>query len=100
MEIFWRLSKDFMGEVKLIYRSWRRLGGSVWTLRPGWEAIAREIPATLRELVMQRQAQRSPTEQRLLEVASVAGLEGAAASIAAGLAAEVLETETWCEELA
>ncbi|HXH09323.1 MAG TPA: hypothetical protein VNP04_06110 [Alphaproteobacteria bacterium] len=49
---------------------------------------------------MQRQAQRSPTEQRLLEVASVAGLEGSTASIAAGLAAEVLETETWCEELA
>lgn len=71
-----------------------------WTLRPGWEAIAQEIPATLRELVMQRQARLSPTEQRLLEVASVAGLEWSAASIAAGLVAEVVETEVWCEELA
>jgi predicted ATPase len=70
-----------------------------WTLRPGWEAIAREIPATLRELVTQRQARLRPTEQRLLEVASVARLECSAASIAAGLAAEVVEAEAWCEEL-
>jgi DNA-binding winged helix-turn-helix (wHTH) protein/predicted ATPase len=70
-----------------------------WTLRSGWEAIAREIPATLRELVTQRQARLGPTEQRLLEVASVSGLEFSAASIAAGLDAEVVEAETWCEEL-
>ena len=71
-----------------------------WTLRPGWEAIAQEIPATLRELVTQRQARLNPTEQRLLEVASVSGLEFSAASVAAGMATEVVETETWCEELA
>jgi DNA-binding winged helix-turn-helix (wHTH) protein/predicted ATPase len=70
-----------------------------WTLRPGWEAITQEIPATLRELVIQRQARLNPTEQRLLEVASVSGLEFSAASIAAGMATEVVETETWCEEL-
>jgi DNA-binding winged helix-turn-helix (wHTH) protein/predicted ATPase len=70
-----------------------------WTLRSGWEAIAREIPATLRELVIQRQARLGPTEQRLLEVASVSGLEFSAASIAAGLGAKVVEAETWCEEL-
>ena len=71
-----------------------------WTLRPGWEAIAQEIPATLRELVTQRQARLNPTDQRLLEVASVSGLEFSAASVAAGMATEVVETETWCEELA
>jgi predicted ATPase len=70
-----------------------------WTLRTGWEAIAREIPSTLRELVTQRQARLNPTEQRLLEVASVSGLEFSAASVAAGLAAEEVETEAWCEEL-
>ena len=70
-----------------------------WTLRTGWEAIAREIPATLRELVTQRQARLSPTEQRLLEVASVAGLEFSATSVAAGLMAAVVETEARCEEL-
>jgi predicted ATPase len=70
-----------------------------WILRPGWEAIVREIPATLRELVTQRQARLNPTEQRLLEVASVSGLEFSAASVAAGLAVEVVEAETWCEEL-
>jgi DNA-binding winged helix-turn-helix (wHTH) protein/predicted ATPase len=79
---------------------WLHQQGEQWTLRAGWEAIAQEIPATLRELVMQRQAQLSPSEQRLLEVASVAGLECSAASIAAGLEAEVVETEAWCEELA
>ncbi|HSF30145.1 MAG TPA: AAA family ATPase [Candidatus Tectomicrobia bacterium] len=70
-----------------------------WTLRSGWEAIAREIPATLRELVTQRQARLESTEQRLLDVASVSGLEFSAASIAAGLATEVIEAETWCEDL-
>jgi predicted ATPase len=70
-----------------------------WILRTGWETIAGEIPATLRELVTQRQARLSPTEQRLLEVASVAGLEFSAASVAAGLTADVVETETRCEEL-
>jgi hypothetical protein len=32
-------------------------------------------------------------------VASVAGLEFSATSVAAGLAADVVETEMWCEEL-
>ena len=63
-----------------------------WILRPGWEAIAQEIPATLRELVTQRQTRLNATEQRLLEVASVSGLEFSAPSVAAGLAAEVVET--------
>ncbi|MGH8066215.1 MAG: AAA family ATPase [Candidatus Entotheonellia bacterium] len=76
-----------------IAHGWLSQQHGQWTLRTGWEAIAREIPATLRELVTQRQARLGPTEQRLLEVASVAGLEFSAASIAAGLAAEVVETE-------
>jgi predicted ATPase len=82
-----------------IAQGWLSQLGQQCILRPGWEMIAREIPVTLRELVTQRQAQLGQREQRLLEVASIAGLEWSAASIAAGLAAEVMETEDWCEEL-
>ena len=80
-------------------QGWLSQQHGAWILRPGWEDIAQEIPATLRELVTQRQTRLNATEQRLLEVASVSGLEFSAPSVAAGLATEVIETESWCEEL-
>ena len=80
-------------------QGWLSQQHGAWNLRPGLEDIAQEIPATLRELVTQRQTRLNATEQRLLEVASVSGLEFSAPSVAAGLATEVIETESWCEEL-
>lgn len=41
----------------------------------------------------------SPEEQRVLEAASVAGVEYSAAAVAAALAAELAAVETWCEGL-
>jgi DNA-binding winged helix-turn-helix (wHTH) protein/predicted ATPase len=82
-----------------IAHEWLSQQHGQWTLRQGWEAIVREVPATLRELVTQREARLAPGEQQLLEVASVTGLEFSAASIAAGFDADVVETETRCEAL-
>ena len=51
-------------------------------------------------MIEQQLAQLSPEEQRLLEVASVAGAEFSAAAVAAGLATAVQEVEEQCVGLA
>ena len=64
------------------------------------KAISEGIPDTLRHLI-ERQLERLPEpEQRLLEVASVAGVEFAAAEAAAGLLTEQDNVEATCERLA
>src|SRR5262249_9165146 len=55
------------------------------------------IPATLREMIALQCARLAPLEQRLLAVASVAGVEFAAAAVAAGLEDEVARVEAHCE---
>ncbi len=83
-----------------VTQGWLYQQAGQWVLHTGWEKMEQEIPATLREVIIQRRALLNPTEQRLLEVASVAGMEFSAASVAAGLASDVVETEEWCEALA
>lgn len=61
----------------------------------GLEAIATAIPTTLRQLIEQQQEQLSAAERRLLEAASVAGLEWSAAAVAAAVG----EAQVWVEEL-
>src|SRR5262249_4354963 len=64
------------------------------------KVISESIPDTLRHLI-ERQLERLPEpEQRLLEVASVAGVEFAAAEAAAGLLTEQDTIEAICERLA
>jgi DNA-binding winged helix-turn-helix (wHTH) protein/tetratricopeptide (TPR) repeat protein len=75
-----------------------RAGG--WEVRAGIEAAAQEVPRTLQELVEQQFQQLGAEEQRLLEAASVVGLEGSAAAVAAGLSEDVTVTEERCAVLA
>ncbi|MGE0684703.1 MAG: AAA family ATPase, partial [Candidatus Binatia bacterium] len=64
------------------------------------KVISEGIPDTLRQLV-ERQLERLPeAERRLLEVASTAGVEFAAAEVAAGLLTEQDNIEATCERLA
>ena len=72
-----------------------------WTLRADTaEALCESVPDSLRQLI-DRQLERLPgPEQRLLEVASVAGVEFAAAEVAAGLPTDSEEVEAQCERLA
>lgn len=64
------------------------------------KALSEGTPDSLRQLI-ERQLERLPEpERRLLEVASVAGLEFAAAEAAAGLLAEQDDIEALCERLA
>jgi DNA-binding winged helix-turn-helix (wHTH) protein/tetratricopeptide (TPR) repeat protein len=70
-----------------------------WMLRPGWEVHEVDVPEGLRPLLEQR-LENVPVElQQVLEVASVVGVEFAAAAVAAGLGAELAQTEEQCEAL-
>ena len=59
-----------------------------WTVQGDIEALALEVPESLRQLLEQQIARLPPEVQRVLEVASVAGVEFVAAAVAAGLEAE------------
>jgi DNA-binding winged helix-turn-helix (wHTH) protein/tetratricopeptide (TPR) repeat protein len=71
-----------------------------WILERGVEAISTLVPATLRTLIEHQLAQCSPEVQTLLEAASVAGVEFAAAAVAAGLERTEDDIETQCATLA
>ena len=72
-----------------------------WRLRAETaEALGERIPENVRQLLDRQLARLSEPEQRLLEVASVAGVEFAAAELMAGLITESEEIEAQCERLA
>lgn len=64
-------------------------------------SVEQHIPDSVRQMI-EKQIERLPKEaQRVLEVASVAGIEFSAASVAAGLAGEDIDAvEQACEDLA
>lgn len=70
-----------------------------WELKEGGEEMASGVPENLQQLIAQQLERLRPETQRLLEVASVAGAEFSAASVAAGLEAEVDGIEEQCEAL-
>jgi predicted ATPase len=64
------------------------------------QALAREVPQTLRQRIESRVARLTPAEQQMLETASVVGGEFSAAAVAAGLEQDVVAVEALCEGLA
>jgi predicted ATPase len=62
--------------------------------------ITESVPDTLRQLIERQIERLSEAEQRLLEVASVAGVEFASADVAAGLSTTVEEVERCYERFA
>ena len=72
-----------------------------WTLKTDKvNEVGHGIPDTLRQLIERQVERLSEAEQRLLEVASVAGVEFATADVAAGLATAAEEVEASCERFA
>jgi DNA-binding winged helix-turn-helix (wHTH) protein/tetratricopeptide (TPR) repeat protein len=84
----------------LVQGGWLREHEDRWEVKAGIDAVAHEVPRSLQDLVEQQFQQLDAESQRLLEAASVVGLEGSAAAIAAGLAAEPTATEERCAALA
>jgi DNA-binding winged helix-turn-helix (wHTH) protein/tetratricopeptide (TPR) repeat protein len=71
-----------------------------WTMQGKIEAIPLEVPKSLRQLLEQHITRLPSEAQRVLEVASVAGVEFGAAVVAAGLEADATTVEEVCEALA
>jgi predicted ATPase len=69
-------------------------------LRIGVDKLAQGVPESLRQMLAQQLARLNVEEQRILEAASMAGVEFSAAAVAAGLELDVVEAETRCEGLA
>jgi DNA-binding winged helix-turn-helix (wHTH) protein/predicted ATPase len=70
-----------------------------WTAQEGLDALTLEVPESLRQLLEQQITRLPPEAQRVLEVASVAGVEFVAAAVAASLEAEATTVEEHCEAL-
>jgi len=75
-------------------------GGATWELHDGWHAAALEVPEGIRPLIDKQIDRLSPDEHRLLEGASVAGVEFSAAAVAAALEEDVVRSEECCEGMA
>jgi DNA-binding winged helix-turn-helix (wHTH) protein/predicted ATPase len=71
-----------------------------WMVKSGTATLTDGIPQTLRTMIEQQFEQLSPEDQRVLEVASVAGMEFSASTVAAGVETPFEEIEQRCEELA
>ena len=71
-----------------------------WVVLEGVEASEVGVPQSLRQMIEKQIDRLSVEEQRLLEAASIAGVEFSAAAVAAALAADVEQIEEWCEGLA
>jgi DNA-binding winged helix-turn-helix (wHTH) protein/tetratricopeptide (TPR) repeat protein len=63
-------------------------------LRAGWDAVESAVPDNLKQLIEKQMERLTPDDRRVLEGASVVGMECSSVAIAAGLA----ETTTWVEE--
>jgi predicted ATPase/DNA-binding winged helix-turn-helix (wHTH) protein len=72
----------------------------VWALAATDEALHNSVPDSLRQMIDRQLDWLSAEEQRVLEAASVAGVEFSAAVVAAGLAQEVEYVDDWCTSLA
>jgi DNA-binding winged helix-turn-helix (wHTH) protein/tetratricopeptide (TPR) repeat protein len=83
-----------------VRRGWLVPADGGWTLRVALAALASTVPEDLRQMLEHQVERLSPTDQRVLEVGSVAGATFAAAAVAAGLGQEVVAVEDWCAGLA
>ena len=71
-----------------------------WRLTGALEDIEMETPETIHQIISAQIDRLASEEKFILEAASVAGMEFAAATVAAGLGFDIVEVETCCEELA
>jgi tetratricopeptide (TPR) repeat protein len=70
-----------------------------WKLRGRVEDIEVGVPESLRQMIEKQIERLGLEDRRVLEVASVAGVEFSAASVAAGAEEEIVQVEARCEEL-
>jgi DNA-binding winged helix-turn-helix (wHTH) protein/tetratricopeptide (TPR) repeat protein len=74
-------------------------GGDQGTLPEDLSGVALRVPDTVQQLIEQQLARLNAEERRLLEAASVAGMEFSAAALAAGIEATTEDVEERCASL-
>jgi DNA-binding winged helix-turn-helix (wHTH) protein/tetratricopeptide (TPR) repeat protein len=74
--------------------------GGGWTVRATGGPIGLGIPADLQRLIERQLDRLAPSEQRVLEVASVVGAAFSAAAVASGADLPEAEVEALCQEIA
>ena len=84
----------------LLQRGVLREGAGPWEVLPGATAAAREVPASMRQMIERQFDRLNPEEQRVLEAASVVGHACAVAAVAAGLDLTIEAVEDSCAGLA
>ncbi len=72
----------------------------VWRLQVELDEVELDVPENIRNLIEKHIERLTPEEQRVLEGASVVGMDCSAVAISAGLAEDVLRIEEVCDELA
>src|SRR5262249_7622778 len=82
-----------MAEGRLVEESGR------WRLRAGLNELLNDVPETIRQVIGRQIDHLEEGERRLLEAASVAGLEFTTLSAAAAMEADALGAEELCEHL-
>jgi DNA-binding winged helix-turn-helix (wHTH) protein/tetratricopeptide (TPR) repeat protein len=75
-------------------------GTAGWELPEGLEAMAVDVPESLRQLIELHLDQVPPEDQTILEAGSVVGAEFSAAAVAAGVELEAESVEARCEAMA
>jgi DNA-binding winged helix-turn-helix (wHTH) protein len=70
-----------------------------WTVQADLATLAEAVPDTLRQVLDQQITRLAPALQRVVEVASVAGVEFTAAAVATGLDAQADVVEEHCDAL-
>lgn len=70
-----------------------------WTLQKKFEEDGVDIPGTLKQVIEQQIDNCEETARRILEAASVVGLEFSSAAVAAGLTKDLEAVEACCEKL-
>ncbi len=73
---------------------------SRWQLTRALAEVEVGVPESVRQMLSKRIDRLTHDEQRVLEAASVAGVEFSTAAVAAGLEVDVVQVEEWCEDLA
>jgi DNA-binding winged helix-turn-helix (wHTH) protein len=73
--------------------------GDEWELREGVPAVPIRVPEGVRPTIERQLTRLGPHEQRMLEGASVAGMEFSAAAVAAVVGEDVVAVEESCERL-
>ena len=84
----------------LVQRGVLREGPTGWECTTALDTATVGVPETLRHLIEQQFERLAPAAQRVVEAASVAGVDCAAAAIAAGVGTSVEDVDTRCATLA